>query len=108
MDLDIITRWLGVVALVLSLINMLWTLINRGTKDISTKMQQYRTDLVDHDRRIQELESNMKHLPTKQEIVNLQLAVSKVEGHMGKMEVSVESMVHTVRRIDDYLRENAP
>lgn len=101
------TRWLGAVALVLSIINMGWVLISRSGREVSGKLKQYRDDLVNHDRRIQTLEVERQHLVTKDDLHEVVLSISEMNGRLGKFEESLESVARTVRRIDDYLRAEA-
>lgn len=105
MNFNDITQWLGAVALVLSIINMGWVLISRSGREASDKIEQHETKLVDHDRRIQSVESEMKHLPSGGEVTSLRLTVAKLDGQVSHLDQTLGSLTHAVRRIDDYLRD---
>lgn len=107
MDFDEIMKWLGLIGGILGIANMAWILVNRGTKDFTEKQDKHETKLIDHDRRIQTVEGELKHMPTKDQVHTLQNAVTKLEGHMGKVESEVTSTAHLARRIDEFLRETA-
>lgn len=62
--------------------------------------------LKHHDRRIQAVENEIKHLPTSDEFGVLQLSVTRVEGDMKRVEGTLDRVDHVVQRIDDYLRTN--
>ena len=106
MQFEDILKWLGLVSLVLTVINMAWNMVNRGTKDFVEKQGKHEVKLTDHDRRIQKLENDGIHLPKAEQVAELNLLIAKMEGSLGKLEVSVEGMTHRVRRIDDYLQEH--
>lgn len=59
---------------------------------------EVREALKSHDRRLQKVENELMHLPTKDDFHMLSLAVEGVK-------TELESVTRTVRRIDDYLRE---
>lgn len=106
MDIDLIIKYLGLVGGILGIPNMLWILINRGTKDFTEKLEKHETKLTDHDRRIQRSEDKIEHLPTSGEVADLRLAITRVEGHIGKMETAVEAITHTSRRIETFILES--
>jgi cell fate (sporulation/competence/biofilm development) regulator YmcA (YheA/YmcA/DUF963 family) len=68
--------------------------------------EQCREDLKNHDRRIQSLEDEVKHLPTSEELAELQVTVTRVEGDVKRIEGTLDRVDHVVGRIDDYLRAN--
>lgn len=64
--------------------------------------------LTEHDRRIQALEGEFKHLPSKEDIHALTLAVETMKGELGKMGATYDGVNRTVRRIEEYLLEERP
>jgi Protein of unknown function (DUF2730) len=105
MSFEQMLKWAGLISLVLTIVNMAWILVNRGTDEFSKKQQRHEDKLIDHDRRVQAIEGELKHVPSKDQFQTMQLVVAKLEGHMGKVESEVSTINHTVRRIDDYLRD---
>lgn len=59
--------------------------------------------LTEHDRRIQALEGDFRHLPSKEDIHALTLAVETVKGELGKMEATYAGVSRSVIRIEQYL-----
>ena len=59
-----------------------------------------------HDRRIQTLETEFRHLPNKDAVVELKLALSELRGAVGILGESVGSVQRTVLRIDDFLKQD--
>lgn len=104
MDFEIILRWLGAAGLLLSIINTSWVLIKTGGQETADELDRHETKLTDHDRRIQALEGEQKHLVTKEDLTELRLQLSDLNGKLGRFDEAMESIARTVRRIDDYLR----
>lgn len=69
-----------------------------GHKDATAAAQKA------HDRRIQAVENEIKHLPTSDEFGELQITVTRVEGDVKRIEGTLDRVDHVVNRIDDYLR----
>lgn len=105
MEFDVISKWLGLVSLIVSVVTAVWTLISKSTKPFDDKLSGHDEDLKNHDRRIQKVEDELAHLPSKTEVHDIKLAIARLEGHFGKLEASAAATERTVRRIDDYLRE---
>ncbi|MGB3834466.1 MAG: DUF2730 family protein [Mesorhizobium sp.] len=80
-------------------------------KDLAAHKQKHGEDMnaIDgaialHDRRIQSLETEFQHLPNKDSLVELKLALSDLKGTVGRLDESLGSVQRTVLRIDDWLR----
>lgn len=69
-----------------------------------------------HEKRLLQLEGELKHMPGKQDVSDLKLAISELSGTVGRLEEQLKGSVgrldeavgsigRTVHRIDDYLRE---
>lgn len=99
-DIEAINRWLAALALILGIVNTISIWMRHGTGKIEGIM----TDLKTHDRRIQSLEGDQRHLPTKEDLHELTLAVAAFEGRLEAQGATLESLARTVRRIDDHLR----
>lgn len=63
------------------------------------------TNLVDHDKRLMAVESELRHLPSAEHVNDLKLEISKLAGLVGRLEEQMASVSRTTHRIDDYLRE---
>jgi chromosome segregation ATPase len=106
---------LSLVALLIGIANALWLWISRPARDsnkridetigkvdeLEAEMQQrvdrHREDLKEHDRRIQRLEDQFAHLPTKDDL-------HKVANQLTAVKSELDSIASAVRRIDDFLR----
>jgi hypothetical protein len=113
MDLALFLQWAGAVGLVLGVLNTAWTMVGKAAKPLNEKVTaveaqvvKYRADLVDHDRRIQGLEGEAKHTPTGEQVNDLRVSVERLDGHIKRLEESLNGLAHTVRRMDDFLRRD--
>lgn len=100
-----VTKWVGLIALLLSIGNIVWAWISRPARDMNLRIDEVdgRVDKVcdnlkDHDRRIQRTEDDLRHLPTKDDLhqVGQQLASVKTE---------LDIVAKVVTRLDDFLRK---
>lgn len=113
------SQWVSIAALLLGIGNLLWAWISRPARDLGTRLDQHkaetekcfdeaekRFDLVaenfkGHDRRIQRVEDDLRHLPTKKDLQEVELKVTAI-----KTELDIVAKV--VGRIDDFLRSTKP
>ena len=103
--IDEILPWASLVALILSIGNMIWVFMMRGVRETADKVQQQEIKLTEHDRRIQKVEGELEHMPTKDELHELQLTMSGIAGKLERFEGELSSVSRTVTRIEEYLRE---
>ncbi|MGB3317472.1 MAG: hypothetical protein WBA75_00405 [Sphingopyxis granuli] len=113
MDLALFLQWAGAVGLVLGVLNTAWTMVGKAAKPLNEKVTavegqlvKYRADLVDHDRRIQALEGEQRHVPTGEQVTGLRITVERLDGHIKRLEESMTGLSHTVRRMDEFLRRD--
>jgi predicted RNase H-like nuclease (RuvC/YqgF family) len=111
MDFDTLMRWGGLAALVLTIINTGWIIAGRAAKPVNDKItaldgkvDKYRSDLADHDRRIQKVENDQHHAPTGAQVTDLRLSIAQLDGHVKRLDSTLEGLTSTVRRMDEYLR----
>ncbi|MBP1852699.1 DUF2730 family protein [Rhizobium halophytocola] len=79
--------------------------LNELETALAAKVEQHERTLVDHDRRIQTSENELKHMPNKDQVTDLKLALSDLRGNVGTLTETLGSVSRTVHRIDDWLRE---
>lgn len=113
------SQWVSIVALLLGIGNLLWAWISRPARDLGSRLDQHRTEtekcfedaekrfetvnenFKGHDRRIQRVEDDLRHLPTKKDLQEVELKVTAI-----KTELDIVAKV--VGRIDDFLRSTKP
>ena len=113
------SQYLGLALAIIALLGHAKGYFSSGEKTLTTQVDQLRTNmtarvdkaetkLVEYDRRIQALEGDFKHLPSKDDIHALVLAVEIIKGELGKMGATYDGVNRTVRRIEEYLLEERP
>ena len=113
--LDSVSKWVALIALLLSVGNLLWAWISRPARDLGTRLDKHREEtdeqidevtkrievtfegLKTHDRRIQRVEDDLRHLPTKDDLQQLEVKVVAVK-------TELDSAMRVLVRIDDHLR----
>lgn len=108
MTLDDLSKWMGILALLISIGNGLYVWISRPARDLGKRVddlddrmdsdsERNLEELKKHDRRIQRVEDEMRHLPTKDDLQQVQQQNTAI-----KTELDIVARV--VNRIDDFLR----
>lgn len=119
MQLAQFSQWVSIVALLIGIGNVLWAWFSRPARDLGSRLDQHRIEtekrfeeaekqvdeayegLKGHDRRIQRVEDDLRHLPTKKDLHEVELKVNAI-----KTELDIVAKV--VGRIDDFLRSSKP
>lgn len=84
--------------------NILWTWHNQSQLPGKTAVKDLECDVEDHDRRIQALESEIRHMPTKDDLGRVELGLERMLGQLAVVQVEVAGSVRSMRRIEDHLR----
>lgn len=111
MTFNHIAQWLGVCALLVSIANTVWVWLSVGRAgiekkltELGTKIDALATTIDSHDSRIQAVEAEQRHTPTKQDFQRLELDLTRVTGQIDTLSREMNGVARTVQRIDDYLR----
>lgn len=105
MDISVLMPWLLAGNTIVSLGTAAYAVLTTGSKANTQKIEAVEIKLTDHDRRVQAIESELKHLPDKDTVIDLRLALADLGQKVAVMGESVQSTSRTVRRIDDYLHK---
>ncbi len=94
----------GVIGGVLSILNLLW--IWHGSAQLPTKAGLNELDgKVDaHALRLQAIENEMRHLPSKDDLHAVKNAVTEMLGQMRVVEAELNASSRTLRRLEDHMR----
>lgn len=65
------------------------------------------TSLADHDKRLDRIEHDLQHLPSKAEMHDLQIVIVRLEGTVATLTEKVTGIGHTVGNLDSYMRSEA-
>lgn len=108
MDLSVLMPWVIAAMTIINFGGLIQNMISKGEKENSEKLKKAETKLVEYDRRIQALEGDFKHLPSKDDIHGLMLSVEVIRGELGKMSETHDGVKRAVSRIEGYLLDERP
>ncbi|MBB5987417.1 DUF2730 family protein [Sphingobium lignivorans] len=108
MDFEVSMRLLTAAAVMLGIINTIAVWMQWGRRELTTKVEGIRETLDEQDGRIQAIESELKHLPSKQDVHDLKISVTEMSGKLGAFDTELGSVGRTVRRIEDHLLGTKP
>lgn len=108
MTLSVINQYLGIIAFLATIANSAWIWLNRPTADINKRIDKLEEDqgaeitaLVEgakrHDRRIQRVEDDIRHLPTKDDL-------HEVKEELAGVKTELAMVAKVVGRLDEYMR----
>ena len=103
MDLQPLIPWLSFLALVISLGTSITALMTSGAKANTAAIATARASITDLEKRVQSVESDLRHLPDKDSVNELKLSLAELRGVVGTLSESVGRVVRTVDRIEVHL-----
>lgn len=101
--MDTLRDWAGVVASILASIGLFYTWLTARSRNNATKISEHERKLIQHDRRIQSAESDIKHRPDHDDITELRRDIAGLSERLGRVETSTAALERVARRIEDYL-----
>lgn len=96
-------QWLGALALIVSIANTFWVWVTKAGADLLDKVEKLEDDHDEACSRIQSIEGELKHLPSKDSVNALLVQLERVNGKLSTQESELNSVGRTVRRIEDAL-----
>lgn len=82
-------------------------LITDGNAEFKIQMASLTANLTEHDRRIQALEGELKHLPDRDTAHRLELAMEKISGRLDTLDAKMQPIAATNERMNELLVEQA-
>ncbi|SIP88823.1 Protein of unknown function [Rhizobium sp. RU35A] len=98
------------VSLVLGLIALLGHAkgyFSSGEKTLIAQVDANEKKLVEHDRRIQAIEGELKHLPDRETAHKLELALANISGRLDTLDERLKPIAATSGRLQEFLLEQA-
>lgn len=86
----------------------IWSFLQSPSKKNAESISIVTNKLTDHDRRIQAVENELKHLPNKEAVHELKVAIVELQGTVKALDVQLMAVGRTVANIDGYLRKDDP
>jgi hypothetical protein len=98
-----IKDWLGAVATALSIGAIVYTWLTARSRANGDTIDRHDRKLIEHDRRIQKVENEVDHLPTKDDFNDLAIKQERSYGLLSKIEAEYKGVHDAVKRIEKYL-----
>ncbi|CAN7259719.1 DUF2730 family protein [Brucella pseudogrignonensis] len=81
--------------------------INSGEKQLKDSVDAHTAKLTDHDRRVQSLENEIKHLPDRDAQHRMELSLAEMNGRFAALEEKLKPIAATSERLHELLMEQA-
>ncbi|KZL19040.1 DUF2730 family protein [Pseudovibrio sp. Ad37] len=98
--------WVAIVIGVVSLAGTAWTFLSHRSRDNSSKLEELQGRVGETEASVKSLAREMEHLPSKEQVHQLELNMTELRGAVTTIGESVRSLRHTTENIDDFLRKN--
>lgn len=103
MDLSIVMPWVGAALSIIALLTQIKSVLSAGEKKLDERLGRAEKTLIDHDRRIQSVETEIRHLPDKESVHKLQVDLTEMKGQIATMVKSTESTERATHRLEQFL-----
>ena len=107
MDLALVMPWVGAALSIIALLTQAKAFFSSGERALDARLAKAEKALVDHDRRIQSVEGEMKHLPDREQAHRLELAMEKISGRLDALDERLKPVIATNERLQELLMEQA-
>lgn len=105
MDLSIIMPWIGAALSIIALGTQLKAIMSSGEKKLDERLTKAENSLVGYDRRIQTVEGEIKHLPTREAQHQIEISLEKINGRLDTLAESLKPIKHNGEMLNELLRE---
>lgn len=107
MDVAPLVPWIALAISSITLFGLVKNLLNSGEKEMKERQDKAEKTLIDHDRRIQTVESEMNHLPDRETTHKMQISMERIAGRLDTMDERLRPIAATNHRLQEYLLEQA-
>lgn len=99
----IFTAILTAAALLISIANTVWMWLSKPSAEAKATQDRHQAKLVDHDRRIQTVEGELKHVPTRDDVHKLTVEVTRLSSELAGVGHNLGAVDRSVERIERHL-----
>lgn len=107
MDFAVILPWVTGAISLITLATLIKNILSSGEKELQIKVEKAETKLIEHDRRIQTIEGEMKHLPDRDTQHRMELQLAEMNGRFAALEEKLKPIAATSERLHELLMEQA-
>ncbi|WP_455270319.1 DUF2730 family protein [Rhizobium herbae] len=90
LDIAPILAWIIAAMTIVNFIVLMKNLLSAGEKKLEERVAKVEGKAIEHDRRIQSVEGDMKHLPNQETMHSIELTMLKIVGRLDKQDATLE------------------
>lgn len=103
MDADTLRDWAGVFAFLISLGTMVYAFLTSKSRANEEKITNLQERAERHSSRIDKIETDISHMPAKDDVTDLKLNLAELKGVVGRLDEGMSGMSKTVTRVEEFL-----
>ena len=96
--------WIIGGAALLSAGNFVWTWLRASHQPTTEAIEKLDACQDDHGRRIQSIESEMRHMPSKDDLQKVTVSLTAMLGRMDVIQTELAGTSRALRRMEDHIR----
>ncbi|MDF1778752.1 MAG: DUF2730 family protein [Rhizobiaceae bacterium] len=100
---SVLSPWLGLFAMAISLGGTIYAWMTSRSKVNAEHLRSVDVELAEHGRAIQAIEGELKHIPAKDDVTELKIAMAEIKGSVAVFNEGMGTLSRTVRRIEEFL-----
>ncbi|WP_245446288.1 DUF2730 family protein [Metarhizobium album] len=81
--------------------------VSKSEQEANARLAKVEQKAIEYDRRIQAIESDMKHLPDRDAVHQLQVTMERIGGRLDTMDERLKPIAATNHRLQEFLLEQA-
>lgn len=106
-DFTSVLPWVSGLISIITLLTLLKNILSSGEKKLGEDLGEAKKKLIEHDRCIQSIEGEIKHLPDRETTHRMELAMSEINGKLNVMAERLKPIEAIGERLQETLMEQA-
>lgn len=106
-DFASVIPWVSGLISIITLLTLLKNILSSGEKKLGEDLAEAKKKLIEHDRRIQTIEGEIKHLPDRETTHRMELAMTEISGKLNVMAERLKPIEAIGERLQNTLLNRA-
>lgn len=106
-DFASVLPWVSGLISIITLLTLLKNILSSGEKELDVRLKAAEAKLIEHDRRVQTIEGEMKHLPDRDAQHRMELQLAEMNGKFGALEERLRPIAQVSIRLQEFMLEQA-
>ncbi len=95
--------WIGAISGIIAIGSIFYTWVTSRATANSAALETIGKDMTVLARRVDKLDTEIQHLPDKDTVHKMEVAMAEIRGEIGQMSESAKATQRTVQRIENHL-----